>query len=357
MKLTTVALSLLAIIGAGCATDPSAPMISASGLPDCFAANYDAQRDLFTMKNTPREAVNEQCLLTIGSGSRLGAGSYAVSVANGGGGGAGAGGTVQLNRGGGGGGGAGAGAKENQTTVKLTEGVYKLTIGGGGPGGHACVPSYNMGGGPGWAGSPSSIVRVANGEVVAGTPGADLYARPSRAQHDQSSRSMNGNGGSGPGQSSGGRGGTSNSSAATVLLAESGQNSRATGAGTGGTPGATADRWLALGGGGPTTSGDGNDVLALSGAGFDAPTASIERGTAPTGGIPGGNEDRSSAGGGGGATSIGAGGGGGGESPGHANRAPQRGSLGSGGGGGEGSRFECDAGARGGHGFIALRPL
>jgi len=341
------------MFGAGCATDPSAPMISASGMPDCYAANYDAQRDLFTMKNTSREAVNEQCLLTIGSGSRLSAGSYAVSVANGGGGGAG--GTVQLNRGGGGGG--GAGAKENQTTVKLTEGVYKLTIGAGGPGGDACVPAYNMGGGPGWAGSPSSIVRVADGEVVAGTPGADRYARASRAQHDQSSRLMNGSGGSGPGQSSGGRGGTSNSPAGTVMLADSGQSSRATGAGIGGTPGANADRWLALGGGGPTTSGDGRDVLALSSAGFDAPTASIGGGAAPTGGIPGGNEDRSSAGGGGGATSRGDGGGGGGESPGHANRAPQRGSLGSGGGGGEGSRFECDAGARGGHGFIALRPL
>jgi len=37
--------------------------------------------------------------------------------------------------------------------------------------------------------------------------------------------------------------------------------------------------------------------------------------------------------------------------------APTRGSLGGGGGGGEGNSFQCDPGAQGGHGFIALRPI
>ena len=36
---------------------------------------------------------------------------------------------------------------------------------------------------------------------------------------------------------------------------------------------------------------------------------------------------------------------------------PVRGTLGSGGGGGEGTRSECDPGARGGDGYIALRPI
>ena len=315
MKITTLALSLAAVIGAGCATDPSAPLVATSSLPDCFASNYDAQRNLFTMRNTAQDLVNQQCLLTVGSGSRLRAGSYEVSLANGGGGGAG--GTPQGSHGGGGGGGGGgaggggAGAKETQTRVQLTEGAYKLTLGGGGPGGSACVfAPYNLGGGPGWPGSPSSIVRVATGEVIAGIPGADTYARRSRAQNDKSAGRMDGHGGTGSGQTSGGHGGDAETATGGTILAEAGQSSR-----------------------------------------------SRATGAVGMGGIPGGNEDRTTAGGGGGATSRADGGGGGGESPGHANRAPQRGSLGSGGGGGEGSRFECDAGARGGHGFIALRPL
>lgn len=308
MKITTLAFSLLASIGTGCAMAPSTSLVATGDLPNCFDSNYDAQQNLFTMKNTAQDLVNQQCLLTVGSGSRLGAGSYEVSLANGGGGGAG--GTPQRGSGtGGGAGGGGAGAREAVTRINLAEGSYKLTIGGGGPGGQACVfAPYYMGGGPGWAGSPSNIVRVPTGEVIAGIPGADSYARPSRAQHDRSAGLMDGHGGSGPGQTSGGHGGTSNSVTGTVILAESGQGSRA-------------------------TSGYG------------------------TGGTRGGNEDSSTAGGGGGATSRGNGGGGGGENPGQTNRPPERGTLGSGGGGGEGSRFECDAGASGGHGFIALRAL
>jgi hypothetical protein len=307
MKLTTLALSLLAGAATGCATAPPGPLIGAVDLPNCFDSNYDAQRDLFTMRNAAPDAVNQQCALTVGPGSRLAAGSYVVYLANGGGGGAG--GTVQAPNRGGGAGGGGAGAKETQATVRLTEGVYRLTLGAGGLGGNACVsaPPFHLSGGPGWIGSPSSIVRIATGELVIGVPGADRYARPSRAQHDLSAGPMDGHGGSGPGQTSGGRGGAAHPMTGE-RLAQAGQDRRTTGA-------------------------------------------------VGMGGTPGGNEDRSSAGGGGGGTSMADGGGGGGESPGHANRAPQPGSLGSGGGGGEGGRFECDPGARGGNGFIALRPI
>jgi hypothetical protein len=307
MKLTTLAITFLAGAATGCATAPSGVPVAAADLPNCFDANYDAQRGLFTMRNAAPDAVNQQCALTVGPrGARLAAGSYTVYLANGGGGGAG--GTQQGPNRGGGAGGGGAGAREIQATVQLSEGVYRLTLGAGGPGGNACVfAPYYLSGGPGWAGSPSSIVRIATGEVVIGAPGADSYARLSRAQHDQSAGVMDGHGGSGPGQTSGGRGGTSQP-VTGERLAQSGQSTRRTGA-------------------------------------------------VGMGGIPGGNEDLSSAGGGGGATSRADGGGGGGESPGEPNHAPQRGSLGSGGGGGEGGRFECDAGARGGDGFIALRPI
>ncbi len=306
MKLTTLFVSLLA-----------AGPVAATGLPDCLQSNYDAQADLFTVKNTGRDIVNQKCVLTVGprggdtTRSRLGAGSYTVSLANGGGGGAG--GTQQRGHGagagGGGAGGGGAGARESVTRVDLAEGSYMLTIGAGGPGGSACVfAPYYMTGGPGWAGSPSNIVSLATGNTVAGAPGADAYARPSRAQHDKSVVLRDGRGGSGPGQTSGGHGGTSSSATGAVILAESGQSTRAT------------------------------------------------TGAVGMGGIPGGNEDLTTAGGGGGATSRGDGGGGGGEGLGRPNRLPERGTLGSGGGGGEGGRFECDAGARGGHGFIAVRP-
>ena len=313
MKMTRLALSLLAGIGAGCATAPPAPL-AASGLPDCFNSNYDPQRDLFTMRSAAQNVVNQQCAITVGprggvaSASRLTAGSYTVYLANGGGGGAG--GTMQGPRGGGGAGGGGAGAREVQKAVDLVEGTYKLTIGAGGPGGNSCTfAPYFLGGEPGWVGSPSNIVHLATGAVIAGAPGADSYARPSRAQNERSAGKMDGHGGSGAGQTSGGHGGDAETMAAGSIQAESGQDSKRV------------------------------------------------RGHSGVGGIPGGNEDRSSAGGGGGATSLGDGGGGGGESPGHRNRPPQHGLLGSGGGGGEGSRFECDPGAQGGHGFIALRPI
>lgn len=365
MKTTTLALSLMAALGTGCALAPSTNIVATADLPNCLDANYDAQQNLFTLKNAVPDALNQQCVLSVGphgeQGSRLAAGRYAISLANGGGGGAG--GTPQRGPGqGGGAGGGGAGARETQVTVDLAEGMYRLTIGAGGPGGTACVfAPYYMSGGPGWAGSPSSIVHIGTGNVVAGTPGADTYARPSRARHELSAGKMDGHGGSGPGQTSGGRGGTFASATGATLEAQSGQSARtAVASAPGPASGAVADAWRAGGGGGGATIRDeGSRFNALSSAGFDAPTASISSSTGARGmgGIPGGNEDRSTAGGGGGATSRSDGGGGGGEKPGNAERPPQRGTLGSGGGGGEGSRYECDAGARGGHGYIGLRRI
>jgi len=71
MKLTTLALSLLAGIGAGWATNSSATPVAISLLPDCFVSNYDAQQDLFTLKNTALDFVNQQCVLTVGPGAPL----------------------------------------------------------------------------------------------------------------------------------------------------------------------------------------------------------------------------------------------------------------------------------------------
>ncbi len=334
MKITKLALSLLVGLGTGCTSVPPTPLVS--DLPNCFDTNYDRERGLFTIKSAVANVVNQQCLLTVGppgdvvsevlggiwdaitglftvgrsgetaSASLLTAGRYRVYLANGGGGGAG--GTWQnaFAGPGGGGGGGGAGAMEQQATVNLTEGVYKLTIGAGGPGGRASMPPpVGLGGGPGWAGSPSNIVRVATGEVVMGTPGADTYARLTRAQSERSAGKMDAHGGSGPGQASGGRGGVDETRYGVEVKAE---------------PGASM----------PGRSGGelGPEDVHSSGGG-----------------------------GGGGATSIGAGGGGGGESPLHKDKSPERGTLGSGGGGGEGSSFESEPGARGGHGFIAFRPI
>lgn len=314
MKITKLALALLVGIGTGCTTAPPAPLISTSDLPNCFDTNYDEERGLFTIKGDVGNPVNQQCLVTVGprgdtaSASRLTAGSYRVYLADGGGGGAG--GTVQAF--GGGGGGGGAGAMETQATVNLTEGIYKLTIGAGGPGGNVCqARPGGPGGGPGWAGSPSNMVHVATGEVVIGTPGADSYARLTRAKSERTAGEMDAHGGSGPEQASGGHGGRP----------------------------ATKDRV-------EDEAGPGVSKLTSEASGV--------------GGAAGPEDQkRSGAGGGGGATNIGDGGGGGGETPGRKyikELPPQRGSLGSGGGGGEGSMDQCQAGARGGHGYIALRP-
>ncbi|MDO8206796.1 MAG: hypothetical protein Q7T38_03125 [Gallionella sp.] len=328
MKITKLTLSLMVVIGTGCTTVPPAPPVSMSDLPNCFNTNYDKERGLFTMKNAVGDPVNQQCLLTVrsrkgvASASVLTAGRYRVYLANGGGGGAGGSAQVSTSSGGGGGGG-GAGAAEIQATINLTEGVYKLTIGAGGPGGTACVPGAGFGGGPGWVGSPSNMVRVATGEVLIGAPGADIYARPSRAQNEQMAGKMDAHGGSGPGQASGGHGDRPASTYKIEDEATSGASKQAS-------PGASklvSGRLVAGGGAGSVSVDDKSS------------------------GTSGGE------GGGGGATRIGAGGEGGGESAGQKDVAPEHGTLGSGGGGGEGSSSACYPGARGGHGYISLRPI
>lgn len=324
MKITKLTLSLMVVIGTGCTTAPPAPLTSISDLPNCFSTNYDKERGLFTMKDITGDPVNQQCLLTVrsrggvASASALTAGRYRVYLANGGGGGAG--GSVQVSAdSGGGGGGGGAGAAEKQATINLTEGVYKLTIGAGGPGGTACQPDTGFGGGPGWAGSPSNMVRVATGEVVVGTPEADSYARPTRAQNEQQAGKTDAHGGSGLGQASGGHG---DRPANTYKIEDEA------------TPGASK---LASSAASKPVSGR---LVAGGGAG------SVSE-----------DEKNSGAGGGGGASRIGQGGEGGGESTGQKDIAPEHGTLGSGGGGGEGGSSGCHPGARGGHGYISLRPI
>ena len=320
MNFTKLALALLiAGIGAGCAGVAPAPQVAAADMPDCFDSNYDKERALFTIKNDAGKSVNQQCVLTVGPQGYaappqgyLAGRSYRVYLSNGGGGGAG--GTIQGLRqagtgGGGGGGGGGAGSTETQATVHLVEGSYKLTLGAGGPGGSSCQPGAGFGGGPGWLGSPSSMIRVATGEVVIGTPGADTYQRLSRSANDRQGGARDGHGGSGPGQASGGHGAEAATGSHTQLDATAGAGKVAAGR---------------------AAPGGATGTIALADK------------------TPGG-------GGGGGATSIGAGGQGGGESPMQREVRPERGSLGSGGGGGEGSLTECDPGARGGHGYIALR--
>lgn len=316
--ISRLTLAVLMATGAGCAAiEP----LAIGDLPDCFDSNYDTRLDLFTLRNVMGQPVNQQCRLTVatgdhaGAGRRLEPGAYRVYLANGGGGGAG--GTLQrpagVSGGGrGGGGGGGAGAAESIVMVHLPAGTYKLTLGAGGPGGSACMKgTISFGGGPGWIGSPSNMVRVDSGALVAGTAGADTYTRPSRAQNELAAGKTDGHGGSGPGQASGGRG--------TAPATE----------------GAAAE---------PARAGDGKRAAGQSSAG--GATGTI----APS-------DKQSGVGGGGGATSLGHGGQGGGESQGQQSLAPQRGALGSGGGGGEGSLSECDPGAAGGHGYIALRRL
>jgi hypothetical protein len=171
--------------------------------------------------------------------------------------------------------------------------------------------SDSFGGGPGWLGGPSSMIRVATGELIIGTAGADAYIRPTRGQNENMAGKMDAHGGSGPGQASGGHGERPETKDSFEDKAQSGTSKLASGRwGVGGAPGAdTAD------------------------------------------------DKRSGEGGGGGATSLGHGGSGGGESPGQKEIPPLRGTLGGGGGGGEGSSSDCDAGAPGGHGYIALRRI
>ena len=317
MKLHCAALSLIACIAATAAVAaPSAPPVSA--LPDCLASNYDPVRHLFTLKNPRPDEPNQQCLLTVyprgqgASETRITAGRYLINLSDGGDGGAG--GTLQDVRGGGGGGGGGAGARELQRVVDLTEGVYRLAIGAGGPGGNPCIPTPNMvfSGGPGWLGSPSSLVRVATGEVLIGTPGAETYVRPKKSENEKRAGNPDGHGGSGPGKASGGAGGRVDVTTFHVVPPKPGASKAGN---AGGDPGVTSPPSR-------TRAGDG-----------------------------------SASGGGGGASTKSEGGDGGGELQRHWVQAPERGALGSGGGGGEGTMFVCGAGAAGGNGFAALRQV
>ncbi len=314
MKPGSFSLAVLAAVAAGCATEPVpvAPPVAPplSALPDCLVSNYDSARHLFTMKNAPPGQVNQQCLLTVhaqgpASATRVTAGRYLINLSDGGDGGAG--GTLQNVHGGGGGGGGGAGARELQKSVYLSAGVYKLTLGAGGLGGNACIPTPNFifAGGPGWLGSPSSLVRVDTGEVLIGKPGADAFARPSRVRNEKFAGDLDGHGGEGPGKASGGDGGRRDISGFRPLPAEPGVNK------------------------GPHAGGESGVMVA--------------------------DNMKVGSGGGGGASTRSDGGNGGGELQRHWIVMPERGELGSGGGGGEGTLFACSAGAPGGNGFIALR--
>ena len=312
MKISPLGLLLLACTGTACLTAPAA----FAALPDCLTNNYDPGHHLFTLKDSRPGEANQQCLLTVwprgqgASATSVTAGRYLVNLSDGGDGGAG--GTLQSVNGGGGGGGGGAGARELRRVVELTEGVYRLTIGAGGPGGNPCIPTPStvFSGGPGWLGSPSSLVRSATGEVLVGTPGADTYVRPTKGQNEKKAGNPDGHGGSGPGKASGGDGGRVDVSGFRVIAPEAG-DSKAGNAG-----------------------GD---------AGVASPPSRTKAG------------DGSASGGGGGASTKSEGGDGGGELQRHWVQPPERGALGSGGGGGVGTMFVCGAGGAGGNGFIALR--
>ena len=313
MKISPVALLLAC---AGSVAAPVAVAAPPSALPDCISNNYDAAHHLFTLKDPRPGEPNQQCLLTVwprgqgALGTRVTAGRYLIDLSDGGDGGAG--GTLQSVNGGGGGGGGGAGARELQRVVELAEGVYKVTIGAGGPGGNPCIPTPSMvfSGGPGWLGSPSSLVRIVDGEVLLGTPGADAYVRPKKSQNEKKAGNPDGHGGSGPGKASGGAGGHVD----------------------------VTDFHVA-----PPKPGDSKAGNAGGDPGVLSPPSRTRAG------------DGSASGGGGGASTKSEGGDGGGEIQRHWVQPPERGALGSGGGGGEGTMFICGAGGTGGHGFMALR--
>ena len=319
MKPNSLLLALLAVLSTGCSTVSPTARVADADLPNCFDANYAEQMKLFTIKSPATGVVNQQCVLTVvpsgnnASARQLTAGAYMMSVSDGGGGGAG--GSIQdgskfpgVNHSGGGGGG-GAGAVEATEKVTLTEGTYRLTIGAGGPGGSKCSgPPTNAGGGPGWAGSPTNIVRLGTGEVVLGASGAENYVRSSRWQHDRASGTQDGSGGHGPGQTSGGTGTVFNAAGNIAKVATDGEDKQT-----------------------PTKIVSGGDPGIV---------------------LP--KDNLSGPGGGGGATSVGPGGAGGGDLPKHIDIPPSRGILGSGGGGGSGDSFGCAPGASGGHGFVAF---
>lgn len=333
MNLPAKPLSLVLQIMIVCGFTPA----FAQALPPCSASNYDAGRDLFTPdKNNSSidfdhpvgsQLVNQQCLLTVvprdgserprsdsGSQTRkvlssngtVAEGRYVVFLSNGGDGGSG--GSARPEGGiGGGGGGGGAGAAQVRQEILLTPGVYKLTLGAGGPGGRACRGTF--GGSPGWGGSPTNMVRLSDGQTVAGAAGADTWQRPTRYANEKRSGPQDGHGGTGPGKSAGGAG--SNVDPGFEKVAQAGVRGPAGTTGQPGDAGGEIPGQSALriggGGGGGAGLGDGGD-----GAGDVARQVAV--------------------------------------SP------PEVGGLGAGGGGGAGRTNFCSAGAPGGNGYIALRP-
>ena len=135
----------------------------------CGTTNYDRVKDQYTIV-TPSSAVNQQCFITVvpkaswpggpnnAATSEFVEGNYQI--------------TWSGAAGGGGGGNtrnSGSGAQDaNATSVSryLSPGVYRVTIGRGGVGG--------VDGSDGAAGAPTSLSR-ANGETVAGYPGAENW--------------------------------------------------------------------------------------------------------------------------------------------------------------------------------------
>ena len=157
----------------------SAPAFAQDNTPQC-AALFDSSQNMFTSKNAPASAVNQQCFLTVlpknGPASdpnfprlaqypnpQIGEGTYEILLSGGGGGG-GAG--LFLGSGGG-----GAGAVPVKTSQYLTPGVYKLTIGTSGAGG-----TTGISGGRGQAGNPTSITKAYTNETIAGFAGADTWS-------------------------------------------------------------------------------------------------------------------------------------------------------------------------------------
>jgi hypothetical protein len=226
--------------------------------------------------------------------------------------------------------------------------------------------------------------------VLAGVSGADAYARPTLYQNEKLAvKGREGQGGSGPGQSSGGAGARPQAANAYSAPAEAGAStlepvhagvgnalayiskyaSQPTGAGgvsNADTAAKQRGRTSSQADLPPTRSSPGSNGAADAGpepiytsnAIATTGLSGFVSGKTGVGGAPGytyGAGTHPSGGGGGGATDVGAGGSGGGETLRHGDQPPVRGSLGSGGGGGEGSMTGCEAGAGGGNGYIAFR--
>ena len=150
--------------------------VFAQDAPQCESANLDQGRNIFTVVNPASGAVNQQCFLTVqpsGAAGRYTEGNYEILLSGGGGGGGG--GAASDNRSSGSGGQGGAGAIPSRTNTYLKPGVYRLTMGTGGLGGGASG-SQGSGGNAG-NGNPTGMVEANTGEMIAGYPRAEQWAR------------------------------------------------------------------------------------------------------------------------------------------------------------------------------------